>query len=187
MTEENTQTPETVHAADTALAVIGARSFAGRHPELGKMKKCEFCGRRHRQVEQLRAPNSLGKDKIIVAHYTCVQVFSKDSAGRERNLDNVKTVKAIIGAAAFKGKRLKPPLNKRANELVQIARSFVPDEYTQEEMLNGLKRARRILAEKYGRFGFLPSLWLSRKQTNETKAKNVASETSVQVPEASVS
>jgi hypothetical protein len=34
--------------ADIALKEIRSRSFSGRHPELGKMIKCQICGTRHR-------------------------------------------------------------------------------------------------------------------------------------------
>lgn len=54
MTElEPVQTPESKAASDQALAEIKNRSFSGRHPELGKMIKCQVCGLRHRKNERV--------------------------------------------------------------------------------------------------------------------------------------
>jgi hypothetical protein len=39
-------------AAKMALAKIRSRSYSERHPELGKMINCQFCGLRHRQNER---------------------------------------------------------------------------------------------------------------------------------------
>jgi hypothetical protein len=130
-------------AAAETLAAIRQRSFSGRHPELGKMVKCQVCSRRHR--EQITK---------------CVQVFSKDAQNNERSLARVRqTVKTVFGAAQFKGKRLRPPLSKRANQFVELVRQFLPDEYTQEDMRKARTRARFILVEKYGRFGFMEPKW----------------------------
>jgi hypothetical protein len=130
-------------AAEEALATIRERSFSGRHPELGKMINCQVCHVRHRENER-----------------KCVQIFTKDAEGNERSLARTRqTIKTVLGAAQFKGKRLRPPLNKRANEFVELVRSFLPDEYTQEDMRKARTRARFILAEKHGRFGFLEPKW----------------------------
>lgn len=42
-------TAEGIEAADEVLAAIKGRSFSGRHPELGRMIKCQVCRNRHRE------------------------------------------------------------------------------------------------------------------------------------------
>lgn len=60
---------------------IADRSFSGRHPELGKMVKCQICGQRHRS-------SIVCKENVIVP--------------------TAQTRKGVYGAAAFAKKRLKP-------------------------------------------------------------------------------
>jgi hypothetical protein len=99
-------------ALNDAHKVIQGRTFADRHPELGKMFKCQVCGTRHRKNER-----------------KCEQVFTyavKDKEGRlyqqlrEANgqlvpnyrtavrPDENPTKKQIVGRAAFAKKRFHP-------------------------------------------------------------------------------
>lgn len=137
-------------AAVQAIKEIHNRSFSGRNAELGKMIKCTACGRRHRESE------------IHKAKYIAVAGETPET----ESLIEERRIRLVVGAAAFKGKRKKPPLNKRANEYVQVVRSLLPDEYTHEEMEKARKKAKRILANKYGRYGFLPPKWQNRKEAN---------------------
>lgn len=71
------------------LQAITERSFSGRHPELGKMINCKFCGHRHRENER-----------------NCKQVFAKDENGIDRTVP--QTRKGIYGAAMFAKRRVHP-------------------------------------------------------------------------------
>jgi hypothetical protein len=75
-------TIEGITAAEKALQEIRDRSFSGRNAHLGKMINCAVCGLRHRQNER-----------------KCEQKIVTPAAN---------TTKGILGAARFKGKRLKP-------------------------------------------------------------------------------
>lgn len=68
-------------------------------------------------------------------------------------------IKVVLGAQVFKGKRIKPHFGKRANEFIQLVYTLVPDEYTPEELEKARNKAKRVLATKYGRHGFLPPVW----------------------------
>jgi hypothetical protein len=139
-------------AAAEVQAIIRERSFSGRHPELGKMINCQACNTRHRQNER-----------------KCVQVFTTvvDRGPYEETVPERRTpqtIKGVMGAAQFKGKRLRPPLNKRANQFVELVRSFLKNEYTEDDMRKAKTKARLILAEKHGRFGFLEPKWKKNVQ-----------------------
>ena len=96
-------------AAEQALSTIKDRSYSGRHPELGKMINCQFCGMRHRQNDTLRK---------------CEQKFATET----REGDPVQgellppegmatlTARQLIGAAAF-AKRRQRPRNKPKNKI----------------------------------------------------------------------
>jgi hypothetical protein len=60
---------------------IAERSFSGRHPELGKMKKCQICGLRHRS-------SIVCKENVLVP--------------------TAQTRKGVFGAAQFAKKRVRP-------------------------------------------------------------------------------
>lgn len=60
---------------------IADRSFSGRHPELGKMKKCQICQRRHRS-------SIICEENILVP--------------------TAQTRKGVLGAAGFAKKRVHP-------------------------------------------------------------------------------
>lgn len=79
-------TPEVRKTVENALLEIRGRSFSGRHPELGKMIKCQVCGTRHRKNERL-----------------CIQKIVVPVPA---------TRKGILGAAAFAKKRYRPHSNR---------------------------------------------------------------------------
>ncbi len=153
-------TVEGAIASIQALAEIRGRSFSGRHPELGKMIKCAICSRRHRssikceqKFKELHIEEDLetGEKEIIYATVP-------------------KTRNGIVGAAAFKGKRLKPHPNRRMLQFIELVRELLPNEYTEEDLAKARKKARRKLSQKLGRFGFLP-----RKSAPQKKEANVQS------------
>jgi hypothetical protein len=127
---------EVIEAVTSALESVHARTFSGRHPELGKMIKCQVCGTRHRLNER-----------------TCVQKFAylhtiEDTETGEKT-DVTRELKpesrnGVIGAAAFRGKRIKSHLNRRKRRFIEIVRDIIPDEYTQEDMLAARKKAAKI-------------------------------------------
>jgi len=152
-------TIEGILAAEKALAIIKQRSFSGRNPELGKMFKCQVCRTRHR------------KSKVCEQVFATAVVHGLIPGGDHKapRMAAQNTAKGVIGAAAFKGKRIKPHLNKRAKEFIQVVHSLINDDYTKEELAKARNKAKRILAAKYGRHGFLPPVW----QKFPEKAGNV--------------
>ncbi len=96
-------TPGIENVIAKAHKEIRSRSFSGRHPEFGKMVKCQVCQRRHRD--------------FIKCEQQFVQLWvDEDVETGERTIgyaslppENKKmTSKMTFGAAAFKGKRLNP-------------------------------------------------------------------------------
>lgn len=180
-------------ASVLALEEIKNRSFSNRHLELGKMIKCPICLRRHRTIEQLRTPNAEGKDKNIVGHYTCVQQFKElwveedletgekttvyATAVQPKGVEvkgqisaEQPTMKQIVGATAFKTKRLNPHPNKRNLQYVELVRALTPDEFDETDLEKAKKRAKRILAKKLGRFGFLPPTWKRQAEAQQVES-----------------
>jgi hypothetical protein len=167
-----------------ALEAITNRSFSGRNPHLGKMVNCAFCGRRHRQVEELKTltKNEGGELETRVTHWKCEQKFATGRwdvrdpkplliAGETPETEAViNKLKIVIGAKAFKGRRLKPHHNHRAMLFIEEVRKLTPDEYTQEDLEKARKRAKRILAKRYGRHGFLPMLGMKQEKKDGTAA-----------------
>ena len=80
-------------AVEKALTAIQLRSFAGRHPELGKMVKCQVCNKRHREP-------------------VCKSIYAMNAEGQPRIVEGV-------GRAPFTKKRFHPHPNKRGLQLVQ--------------------------------------------------------------------
>lgn len=98
MTEEITKgTEASQRAAEQALQAIRERSFSGRHPELGKMINCQFCGLRHRENErkceqkfviELTPPEGL-------THLTARQVFGAARFNKTRRRPRNKPSKPM--------------------------------------------------------------------------------------------
>lgn len=149
-------TTEGMVAAVIALEEIRNRSFSGRHPELGKMINCLVCDLRHRDS--------------IKCQQKFVELFIEEDleTGEKTTIyaTSGKTRFGVVGAKSFKGRRLKPHLSKRKLQFVELIRSMLPMEYTEEELKQAKKKAARILIKKFGRFGFLP-----RKSEPQPKAK----------------
>ena len=106
-------------AAEDALIEIHNRSFAGRHPGLGKMVNCQFCGLRHRENER----------KCEQVFTTVVNRGPNEQIVPERRA--LETRKGILGAARFAKKRLHPHSNRwaqaRANEKAAKKRKKEPN------------------------------------------------------------
>jgi len=148
-------------AATKALEDIRSRSFSARHPELGKMVNCQVCGLRHRAIQKceqkfkelyIEEDLDTGEKTIIYASAVQpkgVEIPSQISAQQP-------TVKQVVGAATFKKKRLRPHLNRRKLQFVELVRSFLPDEFDEIDLRKARTRARFILAERFGRYNILP-------------------------------
>jgi hypothetical protein len=172
MSEENNQVPEFeppkptaggLVASVLALEEIKRRSFSGRHPELGKMIKCAVCNLRHRdsiKCEQKFVELWIEED-LETGEKTSIYAVLLPSRGR-RNL----TLKQTYGAAIVKGKRLHPHPNRRNLQLIEQVRALLPDEYDENDLKKARTRARRILANRLGRHGFLPPVWMKQEVKN---------------------
>ena len=167
-TETKPPAQEIIDAADKVLGDISSRSFAGRHPELGKMINCAICQLRHRDSQkceqkfvELYVEEDLetGEKKIIYA-----------KAQQEPGLElphqvsaHQPTIKQIVGAKQFARKRRHPHPSKRNLRFIELVRALVPSEYDAEDLRKAQTRARRILANRMGRHGFLPPVWKNTK------------------------
>jgi len=83
-------------------AEIADRSFSGRHPELGKMVKCQICHLRHRS-------SIVCKERVLIP--------------------TAQTRKGVYGAAQFQKKRLKPHHSHQLLQLVQLTQELFPSFY----------------------------------------------------------
>jgi hypothetical protein len=158
-------------ASVLALEEIKRRSFSGRHPELGKMIKCQVCQKRHRssvKCEQKFVELWIEED-LETGEKTTVYATAAQPKGTEiphQISAQQPTLKQAIGAAALKGKRQKPHPNKRNLQLIEQVRVLLPDEYDENDLKKARTRARRILSKKLGRHGFLPPIWMKQEAKN---------------------
>jgi hypothetical protein len=148
-------------AALKALEDLKNRSFSARHPELGRMIKCQVCGLRHRdsiKCEQKFVELWVEEDLETGEKKTVFAVAQQPEGAEIRHQISAQqpTLKQMVGAAQFKGKRQKPHPNKRVLQFIELVRTLLPDEYTEEDMTRARKKATRILIKKHGRFNFLP-------------------------------
>lgn len=106
--------PEVLAATSKVLADIRSKSYSARHPELGKMIKCQVCGQRHRNSQK------------------CIQTFTTKWFEEDMETGVVETIFAtaapqgqkptkrqIMGSAAFKAKRIKRRLSPKDLQLVE--------------------------------------------------------------------
>ena len=99
MTEETKLTEASQKAVQEALQAIHDRSFAGRHPELGRMINCPFCSLRHRENER-----------------KCTQKFATETREGDPIQGELQppeglthlTARQVLGAARFNKTRQKP-------------------------------------------------------------------------------
>ena len=108
------------------------KSYAQRHPELGKMMNCLICLTRHR------------------SSVVCVQKFATGThdpapEGEKTLLVAAQTRKGILGSKQFKGKRVNPHHSHKLLRLVQLTQSLFPEYYPvkHEEPKKAMKAARR--------------------------------------------
>ncbi len=98
------------------------KSFSSRHPELGKMVKCQVCSRRHRTFE------------------ICLQTFAKDK-------NEIELVAKGYGHG--KGRRTRH-WNKRSLELVDLTRRLILFYSNgQDDFKKARSRALNLLRKKW--------------------------------------
>jgi hypothetical protein len=131
-------------AVERYKARFEARSYSERHPELGKMLKCQICLTRHRSLKVCRQkfatdthdPRPEGEKKLLVASQT--------------------TIKGVWGALGFAKKRRKPHHSHALLRLVQRTQDLFPKYYPDQindpekamkaargEALAGIRRERK--------------------------------------------
>src|SRR6202158_4626156 len=162
-------------ASVLALEEIKRRSFSGRHPELGKMIKCQVCQKRHRdsikceqKFVELWIEEDLETGEKMTVYATAAQ--PKGTEIPHQISAQQPTLKQAVGAAAFKGKRLHPHPNRRNLQLIEQVRALLPDEYDENDLKKARTRARRILSKKLGRHRFLPPKWMKREKQETLSA-----------------
>jgi hypothetical protein len=162
-------------ASVLALEEIKRRSFSARHPELGKMIKCAVCNLRHRssvKCEQKFVELWIEED-LETGEKTTIYATAAQPKGTEiphQISAEQPTLKQAVGAAAFKGKRLRPHPNRRNLQLIEQVRVLLPDEYDENDLKKARTRARRILSKRLGRHGFLPPVWMKQAKTEASSA-----------------
>lgn len=130
-----TASPEQVAAA---LAEVRGRSFSGRHPELGKMVKCHFCGLRHRvnerKCEQQFTYKVRDKNGRVYERFReKTEEEKKDKSEVEQatlvpdlrtaiSLNRQPTIKQFLGAAQFTKKRWHPHHSKVKLQFIERTR-----------------------------------------------------------------
>lgn len=126
MLKPNYRTP-LEKATDAALAAIRNRPFSVRHPELGKMVKCQICQTRHRKNErkcgqvftyrvgdyELLKENEEGN--LVPDYRTCAPEGERP------------TMRQVMGAAAFSKKRFHPHPSKVKLLFIQRVREAFAD------------------------------------------------------------
>ena len=165
-------------------AALRNRSFSGRNPQLGRMIKCQICGRRHRENWEVGG-----------VRYMCVQQFAKPrymftttEAGeiipvpmdqRPELIANQKTHKGQYGAAAFAKKRLLPHHNRRDLLLVQRTIELYPEhavylsdplEAMREARLQAQREIARNLELRSGRRKRLQKISRNSRKLNQRRA-----------------
>jgi hypothetical protein len=128
--EEPVVETEAVPASDKTKALVEKvladfknRSFGGRHPELGKMIKCQVCGTRHRsmikckqQFKELHIEEDLETGEKTPVLATCIPHGAKPGT------------RQIVGAAGFKGRRHNPHPSHRDQMLIQRSKEIFAKE-----------------------------------------------------------
>ena len=96
-------------AVAKALQAIRNRSYAGRHPELGKMVNCPVCDRRHRGS-------------------ICAPIYAVGRYALEKKplLASQETYRGVYGAHSVAKKRFNPHPNVRGLKLLARTRDLFP-------------------------------------------------------------
>lgn len=151
------QLDELVQILAQTKARIEARSYSGRHPDLGRMFKCAVCNRRHRgnPCEQ---------------QFATVTYEDVETGELESYLLQVTPTRGV-GQSAFKGRRLVPRINRSGRLLVQKTRELYP-EFAQRRKASGIfkystERETMYAARKEAAKQIHASLHNSRKRARK--------------------
>jgi hypothetical protein len=115
---------EVQKAIDAVMESITHRSYSERHPELGKMIKCQVCGTRHRKNER----NCKQVFTYSIGDY---EYFREDEKGEMvpdyrtcMRPDERATRAQVVGRQSFAKKRLKPHPSKVKLLLIEKTREI---------------------------------------------------------------
>lgn len=114
LSSEQRKVNEAVAAFNTAHI---AKSFSGRHPELGRMVKCQVCQTRHRDYIKCQ-------QKFAVGRYDLAPEGEKKILMADQTTRN-----GVMGAASVKGKRLKPHPNSYALQILERVKVKFPEKH----------------------------------------------------------
>lgn len=107
-------------AVEEFEAERAAKTFSGRHPELGKMIQCPVCDRRHQ------------------SSHTCIPVYAASKTEEEFDGENWiprilmasdKTRKGVYGASRFKRQRILKHRNARSLRILDRATQLFRTDY----------------------------------------------------------
>ena len=116
-------------------ATLRNRTFSGRNTNLGRMIKCQICGRRHRENwqaggVQYRCVQQFAKPRYMFITTEAGEIVPVPADQRPDMTANYRqaqpTQKGILGAAAFAKKRRLPHHNKTDLLLVQRTIELYP-------------------------------------------------------------
>jgi hypothetical protein len=109
-------------ALKAAVKGIEDRSFSGRNPHLGKMIKCQPCGRRHRENEKKC-------EQVFTYRVGDYELWREDEEGNKTpayrtaiDPNQPPTKKQVVGAAAFAKKRFRPHHSKIKLQFIERTR-----------------------------------------------------------------
>lgn len=137
-------------AIDSVMESITCGSYSQRHPELGKMVKCQVCSRRHRASQKC--------EQVFTYRIGDYELFREDEKGelvpdyRTAMRPNERhTKRQVAGSAAFAKKRLKPHPSKMKLLFIQKTREIFsyldfPLDDKDENFQENLQRCRVLAA-----------------------------------------
>jgi hypothetical protein len=147
--------PELQALVAATLTDIEGRSFSERHPELGKMLKCQVCKTRHRAPQCAQTFKYLHTEEDLetgekVDILATVPLPEQIEQGLRAQPPKKQFPKAVFGAAAFAKKRKHPHIAHTKLMFVKLVREFFqgdPDENS-EGYKARITKARRLAFRK---------------------------------------
>ena len=142
---------ETLALVASALGDISNRSFAGRHPELGKMFRCSGCRTRHRGTPcEIKYKYLFTEEDTETGEKTdvfaTVPLPEQIERGLKAEPPKRQFVKAIVGAALTKGKRKYPHFRSTKLQFIELTRQFFQGDTDErsEGYQQRITKARRL-------------------------------------------
>jgi len=144
---------------DAARLALRSRPFSERHRELGKMIKCQICGRRHRQMSL--PPCEQKFTQVVKDGYEYFREEPKTGTLVPKLRTAIDpelqpTPNQVVGAAAFRKRRYNPHPNAKNLSLIERTRQVFAEmgftitegEQAQKNMQIARKEAHRVLRKK---------------------------------------